>query len=83
MKSSKGYVTILGFRLFYKTFGKPDKGTIVCLHGGPGSTHDYILPLADLTKQGYRVIFYDDSIGGKPLVEKTLREHLHAILQEF
>jgi len=33
--------------------------------------------------RSYRVIFYDDSIGGKPLVERTLREHLHAILQEI
>lgn len=33
--------------------------------------------------RSYRVIFCDDSIGGKPLVEKTLREHLHAILQEI
>lgn len=33
--------------------------------------------------RSYRVIFYDDSIGGKPLVEKTLREHLHSILQDL
>jgi hypothetical protein len=33
--------------------------------------------------RSYRAIFYDDSIGGKPLVEKTLREHLDAILQEL
>jgi hypothetical protein len=33
--------------------------------------------------RSYRVIFYDDSIGGKPLVEKTLREHLDAIMQEL
>lgn len=32
--------------------------------------------------RSYRVIFYDDSIGGKPLVERTLREHLHSILQD-
>lgn len=32
--------------------------------------------------RSYRVIFYDDSIGGKPLVERTLRDHLHAILRE-
>ena len=31
--------------------------------------------------RSYRVIFYDDSIGGKPLVERRLREHLHAILR--
>jgi hypothetical protein len=33
--------------------------------------------------RSYRVIFYDNSIGGKPVVEKTLREHLRAILQEI
>jgi hypothetical protein len=33
--------------------------------------------------RSYRVIFYDDSIGGKPLVEKTLRDHLHSILQDI
>ena len=33
--------------------------------------------------RSYRVIFYDDSIGGKPLVEKTLRDHLQSILQEL
>jgi len=33
--------------------------------------------------RSYRVIYYDDSIGGKPLVERTLREHLRAILQEI
>jgi hypothetical protein len=32
--------------------------------------------------RSYRVIFYDDSIGGKPLVDKALREHLQSILQE-
>ncbi|MBI1916250.1 MAG: hypothetical protein HYS12_16195 [Planctomycetes bacterium] len=33
--------------------------------------------------RSYRVIFYDDSIGGKPQVEKILREHLQSILQEL
>jgi hypothetical protein len=33
--------------------------------------------------RSYRVIFYDDSIGGKPLVERTLREHLHSIMQDM
>lgn len=30
--------------------------------------------------RGYRAIFYDDSIGGKRVVERTLREHLKAVL---
>jgi hypothetical protein len=33
--------------------------------------------------RSYRVIFYDDTIGGKPLVEKMLRDHLQAILHEM
>lgn len=33
--------------------------------------------------RSYRVVFYDDSIGGKPAVEKTLGQHLQAILKEL
>lgn len=29
------------------------------LHGGPGLSHDYLLPLADLSHSGTPVIFYD------------------------
>ena len=29
---------------------------------------------------GYRAIFYDDSIGGKKAVERTLEQHLKAVL---
>jgi proline-specific peptidase len=29
------------------------------VHGGPGATHDYLLPLSDLGRLGYRVVFYD------------------------
>jgi len=33
--------------------------------------------------RSYRVIFYDDTIGGKPAVERALRQHLGAILQNL
>jgi hypothetical protein len=32
--------------------------------------------------RSYRVIFYDDTIGGKPVVERALQNHLHSILQD-
>lgn len=32
--------------------------------------------------RSYRVIFYDDSIGGKPEVERNLTKHLRSVLQE-
>ena len=59
LEPSDGYVKVLNFRLYYRTFGRPDKGTLLALHGGPGGTHDYLLPLADLVQFGYRVVLYD------------------------
>jgi hypothetical protein len=32
--------------------------------------------------RSYRVIFYDDTIGGKPEVERNLHKHLQAVLQD-
>ncbi len=32
--------------------------------------------------QGYRAIFYDDTIGGKKIVERNLRQHLDAIRRD-
>lgn len=49
----------MGFKLFYRSFGRPDKGTVLALAGGPFGTHDMILPLADLAQFGYRVVMYD------------------------
>src|SRR5438876_10970045 len=56
MEPTEGHVKILGFDLFYRTYGRPTKGTILCLHGGPGATPDYLLSLEDLAQFGYRVV---------------------------
>jgi L-proline amide hydrolase len=37
---------------------------LVTLHGGPGATHDYLLSLADLARDGRAVIFYDQTGNG-------------------
>lgn len=73
IKQTKGYAQILGFRLFYRIFEPADraKGTIVCLHGGPGACHDYLLPLADLAEFGYKVVFYDQLGCGRSEVPKN------------
>jgi len=67
-KPNEGFARVLGYNLFYRKFepkGEP-KGTVLCLHGGPGAPHDYILPLSDLAKKyGYRVVFYDQLGVGK------------------
>lgn len=71
-EKSEGYVKVLGFKIFYKSFGEPGKVTVLCLHGGPGATHDYLLPLADLSQFGYRVVFYDQLGCGRSELPKDL-----------
>src|SRR2546427_3059125 len=65
MDPVEGYIKILGFKLFYRTYGTPTRGTVLCLHGGPGMTHDYLLSLEDLAQFGYRVVFIDQLGCGK------------------
>src|SRR5436309_1203952 len=56
--TAKGKLPVLGYRLFWESFGSPDRGTVLCLHGGPGVPHGYLTCLADLTSFGYRIVFY-------------------------
>ncbi len=49
----------MGYRLFVRVFGSPSNDTVLCLHGGPGASHDYLLPFADLARSGYRVVMFD------------------------
>ena len=65
MEPVEGHVKVLGFRLFYRSYGAPTKGTVLCLHGGPGATHDYLLSLEDLAQFGYRVVLMDQLGCGK------------------
>jgi len=46
-------------------------GEILCLHGGPGATHDYMLSIADLANRGYRVTFYDQLGCGRSQIPKN------------
>jgi proline iminopeptidase len=62
---AEGHVKVLGFKLRYRSFGRPDKGTLLALHGGPGCMLDSLLPLADLVQFGYRVVLYDQIGCGK------------------
>jgi L-proline amide hydrolase len=38
---------------------------LVVLHGGPGATHDYLTPLAELSATGRAVVLYDQLGNGK------------------
>jgi proline iminopeptidase len=72
VNKKEGYASVLGFNLFYRQFGNPEKGEILCLHGGPGATHDYLLALTDLADHGYRVTFYDQLGCGRSQLPKDI-----------
>jgi len=71
-RSSEGHVAVLGYKLFYRTVGEPTRGTILGLHGGPGATHDYMHPLTDLARSGYRVVLYDQLGCGRSELPKDI-----------
>ena len=58
----EGHVAFRGYKVWYRIVGGPEapgKLPLLCLHGGPGATYDYLEPLDALAATGRRVIFYD------------------------
>lgn len=57
------------FHTYYKVFGdvkNRSQTPLVVLHGGPGLTHDYLIPISDLAQSGnIPVIFYDQLGNGR------------------
>jgi pimeloyl-ACP methyl ester carboxylesterase len=57
-----------------------DGHLVVVLHGGPGASHDYLLPQYDLLAQGRSLFYYDQRGGGQSPVSRDTpvgwREHV-------
>jgi proline iminopeptidase len=52
------YVQVKGFKLFYRVFGE-GSNVLLCLHGGPGATHNYMIPHGKLGDEKIKVVMYD------------------------
>jgi hypothetical protein len=80
-----GYVNVSGFQIFYNSFSSLNsKGTLVCLHGGPGSTHESMLPLAKLVSYWAEARKAIDEDGADVIVtcgERKILEYLRANLE--
>ena len=60
--TQEGFVSFRGYKVWYRIVGDreaPGKLPLLCLHGGPGASHDYLEPLEAMAAIGRRVIFYD------------------------
>jgi proline iminopeptidase len=59
-KVSEGNYEIQGLKIYYKRFDAGEGARkLLTLHGGPGMSHDYLLPLSKLAERGITVLFYD------------------------
>ncbi len=59
----EGFLERDGHRTWYRVVGDLDRdgphAPVVICHGGPGATHDYVAPIADLERFGHACVLYD------------------------
>ena len=58
MERQEGFVDVGAGRIWWYSLGDGPGLPLLCLHGGPGMTHNYLEPLEDLADRR-RVVFYD------------------------
>jgi len=59
VRAVEGRIPFRGFETWYRDVGPGGVVPLLCLHGGPGSTHNYFEPLEQLAAGGRRVVLYD------------------------
>jgi proline iminopeptidase len=76
--------------LFHIAYGPEDAPRLLVLHGGPGASHDYLLPQMLELARDYRLIFYDQRGGGRsraedrtPITWQTHVEDLASLVREL
>ena len=65
-KITEGYMPYLGYQTYYRIVGERKdngKAPLICLHGGPGSTHNYYEVLDNVADEDDRMIVMYDQIG--------------------
>jgi L-proline amide hydrolase len=65
----EGHLSLEGHRTWYRVVGDldpdaPRAAAILC-HGGPGATHDYLEPIAELQRFGRACVLYDQLGNGR------------------
>jgi L-proline amide hydrolase len=65
----EGHLERGGHRTWYRIVGDLDldalHAPVVICHGGPGATHDYVAPIAELHRSGRACVLYDQLGNGK------------------
>lgn len=61
----EGFLRIYGLKIYFKLYDAGSRINLMVLHGGPGASHDYLIPLAELSNYGINVLFYDQFGSGR------------------
>jgi proline-specific peptidase len=59
VRAVEGRIPFRGFETWYRDVGPVNGVPLLCLHGGPGSSHHSFEPLEALADDGRRVVLYD------------------------
>ena len=65
-KITEGYMPFKGYQTYYRIVGEQKdngKAPLICLHGGPGSTHNYFEVLDNVADDDDRMIIMYDQLG--------------------
>jgi proline iminopeptidase len=66
---SSGVTTTTDVPLYWCAYGEPGAPRVLVLHGGPGASHDYLLPQMLRLGNGRELLFYDQRGGGRSRVD--------------
>jgi proline iminopeptidase len=85
-----GFTSTTPVPLYWAAYGPTDAPRLVVLHGGPGASHDYLLPQMLTLAETHELLFYDQRGGGRSRAdgnaEVTWEDHvadLAAVAREF
>jgi proline iminopeptidase len=70
--TASGYTSTTDVPLYWCTYGEPGATRLLVLHGGPGASHDYLLPQMLRLAQGRELVFYDQRGGGRSRVDPAV-----------
>lgn len=68
-KIIEGYMPYLNYKTYYRIVDGGDKTPVILIHGGPGSTHNYMELLDSIADTGRKVISYDQLGCGNSYLE--------------
>ncbi|MEP6692695.1 MAG: alpha/beta hydrolase [Gemmatimonadaceae bacterium] len=85
-----GFTTTTDVPLYWCRYGRVGRPRLLVLHGGPGASHDYLLPQMLELADAYELLFYDQRGGGRsrtddpaPITWRTHAADLARVVREL